>query len=86
VADDEMKRWLEEAKKVQVRPSLSHARTKPVVVEKLKTRTRRAPDRARKSSRLVTARANRHDQTETLPSWTRLRIVRWPRGRPKHDA
>jgi hypothetical protein len=44
VADDEMKRWLEEAKKVQVRPSFSHARTKPVVVEKLKTRTRRAPD------------------------------------------
>jgi hypothetical protein len=44
VADDEMKRWLEEAKKVQVRQSFSHAGTKPVVVEKLKTRTRRAPD------------------------------------------
>jgi hypothetical protein len=44
MADDEMKRWLEEAKNLQVRPSLSHARTKPVVVEKLKTRTRRAPD------------------------------------------
>ena len=44
MADDEMKRWLEEAKKAEVRPSLSHARTKPVVVEKMKTRTRRAPD------------------------------------------
>jgi hypothetical protein len=39
-----MKRWLEEAKKVQVRPGFSHGPTKPVVVEKLKTRTRRAPD------------------------------------------
>jgi hypothetical protein len=44
MADDEMKRWLEEAKKVQVRPSFNHGRTKPVVVEKLKTRTRRVPD------------------------------------------
>jgi hypothetical protein len=44
VTDDEMKRWLEEAKKVQVRPGFSHGPTKPVVVEKLKTRTRRAPD------------------------------------------
>jgi hypothetical protein len=44
MADDEMKRWLEEAKKVQVRPSSSHARTKPVVVEKMKARPRAALD------------------------------------------
>jgi hypothetical protein len=42
MADDEMKRWLEEAKKVQVRPSSSHARTKPVVVEDESTASRRA--------------------------------------------
>jgi hypothetical protein len=53
VADDEMKRWLEEAKKVQVRPSFSHGRTKPVVVETLKTgtpdpRSKEQPTRDRK--------------------------------------
>jgi hypothetical protein len=51
MADDEMKRWLEEAKNAQVRPSFSHARTKPVVVEKLKTRARRSPDPRPKEQR-----------------------------------
>jgi hypothetical protein len=36
--DDQMKRGLEEAKKVQVHSSFSRGRTKPVIVEKLKTR------------------------------------------------
>jgi len=44
MADDEMKRWLEEAKNVQAPPRFSHARTKPVIVEKLKRRARRSPD------------------------------------------
>jgi hypothetical protein len=52
MADDEMKRWLEEAKNAQVRPSFSHARTKPVVVEKLKTRARRSPDPRPKEQRI----------------------------------
>ena len=44
MADGEMKRWLEEAKNVQAPPRFSHARTKPVIVEKLKRRARRSPD------------------------------------------
>jgi hypothetical protein len=36
--DDDMKRRREEAKNVHIRQSFSHARTMPVVVEKLKTR------------------------------------------------
>jgi hypothetical protein len=52
MTDDEMKRWLEEAKEVQApRPSFSHARTKPIVVEKLKSTSRRPPDPRPKEQR-----------------------------------
>jgi hypothetical protein len=44
MADDDMKRWLEEAAKVQASKGFSHARTKPIVVEKLKAQSRRPPD------------------------------------------
>jgi hypothetical protein len=36
--DDEMKRRRDEAKNVHIRQSFIHTRTKPLVVEKLKTR------------------------------------------------
>jgi hypothetical protein len=42
--DDQMKRGLEEAKKVQVHSPLGRGRTKPVIVEKLKTRGRHQAD------------------------------------------
>jgi len=48
--DDEMKRRREEAEKVHIRQSFSHARTKPVVVEKLKTR-RKTPRPQQNSDR-----------------------------------
>jgi hypothetical protein len=53
MADDDMKRWLgEAAKAVQAPKGFSHARTKPVVVEKLKTRSRHPTDgRMKKQSR-----------------------------------
>ena len=45
MAKDDMKRWLEEVKNMQPPHGLSHARTKPIVVEKLKTRSRRSPNK-----------------------------------------
>jgi hypothetical protein len=47
--DDEMKRRRDEAKNVHIRQSFSHARTKPLVVERLKKR-RRPPARPPKES------------------------------------
>ena len=42
--DDQMKRGLEEAKKIQAHASFSRGRTKPVIVEKSKTPGRRPAD------------------------------------------
>jgi hypothetical protein len=38
MSDDPVKRWQEEANNLQVRPTYSHSRTKPVIVEELKKR------------------------------------------------
>jgi hypothetical protein len=49
MADDKMKRWLKEGEKaVQAPKGFSHGRTKPVVVEKLNTRSRHTPDQPEK--------------------------------------
>ena len=46
MAGDEMKRWLSEATKTAQTPKgFSHARTRSVVVKKLKTRSRLSTDR-----------------------------------------